>query len=274
MFRAAMGLPRDLRQTHVLAAGESVPVVIMDFGNPQCIVLGPLPPDDRFRRIGAALEQHQTFREGTNVEFAEVEAPDRVRIVIWERGVGPTSRPAPDRAALVAAAAFGGSGIADVVAPAELAGRMARRQRLPHRVGGGAVFGRMASASSSYLVAAGRFNSSSILTALHGATGGRGCARFLHNRLRSTMKELSPNDRPREKLARHGPHALGDNELVALVLGTGDRRRDALAVANQLLAERWSPRPDADDLRRAVASRRHRAARRRSVAAMEPGAAR
>ncbi len=31
------------------------------------------------------------FPAGTNVEFAQVEAPDRVRILIWERGVGPTT---------------------------------------------------------------------------------------------------------------------------------------------------------------------------------------
>src|SRR3954468_20477354 len=37
----------------------------------------------------------------------------------------------------------------------------------------------------------------------------------------STMKELSPDDRPREKLLRHGAAALGDNELVALILGSG-----------------------------------------------------
>jgi DNA repair protein RadC len=52
------------------------------------------------------------------------------------------------------------------------------------------------------------------------------------------MKELAAADRPREKLRRHGVHALGDNELVALVLGTGSRSADALAVANQLLVER------------------------------------
>jgi DNA repair protein RadC len=49
------------------------------------------------------------------------------------------------------------------------------------------------------------------------------------------MKDLSPADRPREKLLRHGAAALGDNELVALVLGSGSPRRDALAVANELL---------------------------------------
>jgi DNA repair protein RadC len=50
------------------------------------------------------------------------------------------------------------------------------------------------------------------------------------------MKDLSPDDRPREKLLRHGASALGDNELVALVIGSGCRGRDALAVANTLLA--------------------------------------
>lgn len=50
------------------------------------------------------------------------------------------------------------------------------------------------------------------------------------------MKDLSPDDRPREKLLRLGPSALGDNELLAVVIGTGSRRADALAMANALLA--------------------------------------
>lgn len=50
------------------------------------------------------------------------------------------------------------------------------------------------------------------------------------------MKELSLDDRPREKLLGHGAASLGDNELVALVLGQGTRGGDALHVANALLA--------------------------------------
>src|SRR5947199_308327 len=50
------------------------------------------------------------------------------------------------------------------------------------------------------------------------------------------MKNLSPDDRPREKLRSHGTAALGDNELVALVIWQGSRRGDALTVANTLLA--------------------------------------
>ena len=52
------------------------------------------------------------------------------------------------------------------------------------------------------------------------------------------MKDLSPDDRPREKLLRHGAAALGDNELVALVLGSGCAQAGALAVANELLRTR------------------------------------
>ncbi len=70
------------------------------------------------------------------------------------------------------------------------------------------------------------------------------------------MKELTPGDRPREKLLAHGAQALGDNELVALVVGNGCRSRDALAVANELLAARGGLhgllRSTADDLQRAA----------------------
>lgn len=49
------------------------------------------------------------------------------------------------------------------------------------------------------------------------------------------MKDLSPDDRPREKLWQHGAAALGDNELVALVIAQGGRSGSALMVANTLL---------------------------------------
>jgi DNA repair protein RadC len=49
------------------------------------------------------------------------------------------------------------------------------------------------------------------------------------------MKHLAPYDRPREKLERHGAAALGDNELLAIVLGSGSRDAGALALANEIL---------------------------------------
>jgi DNA repair protein RadC len=49
------------------------------------------------------------------------------------------------------------------------------------------------------------------------------------------MKAIAPHDRPREKLARLGAAALGDNELVAIVLGQGQANASALDLANTLL---------------------------------------
>lgn len=50
------------------------------------------------------------------------------------------------------------------------------------------------------------------------------------------MKAIEPHDRPREKLWRVGAGALGDNELVAVVLGHGGRHAHALDLAAQALA--------------------------------------
>jgi diaminopimelate epimerase len=118
-FRAAMGAPSNVRQCRLSHAGGVVEAVRLSIGNPHCVVLGPLPDADRFRRAGAALEHHPEFPGGTNVEFAEVEATDRIRVRIWERGVGPTTSSGTGScAALIAAAAFGGSGRdAEVIAP-------------------------------------------------------------------------------------------------------------------------------------------------------------
>lgn len=47
--------------------------------------------------------------------------------------------------------------------------------------------------------------------------------------------ELAPQDRPREKLDRSGAGTLGDNELVAVLLGHGTAGASALGVANRVL---------------------------------------
>lgn len=50
------------------------------------------------------------------------------------------------------------------------------------------------------------------------------------------MKTVATYDRPREKLERLGAAALGDNELLAIVLGHGRARASALDLANAILA--------------------------------------
>ncbi|HEX9580569.1 MAG TPA: DNA repair protein RadC [Gemmatimonadales bacterium] len=51
------------------------------------------------------------------------------------------------------------------------------------------------------------------------------------------LSETFVGDRPRERLFALGPAALTTAELLAILLGTGTRRQDALAVASALLAE-------------------------------------
>ena len=50
------------------------------------------------------------------------------------------------------------------------------------------------------------------------------------------MKSVAPHDRPREKLQRLGAAALGDNELVAVILGSGQAAASALDLGNAVLA--------------------------------------
>src|SRR3990172_6328147 len=51
------------------------------------------------------------------------------------------------------------------------------------------------------------------------------------------LSETCTGDRPRERLFKLGPTALTTAELLAILLGTGTRRQDALAVASGLLGE-------------------------------------
>lgn len=50
------------------------------------------------------------------------------------------------------------------------------------------------------------------------------------------VKDLPLGDRPRERLLERGSEALADRELLALLLGSGARGRDAVELAGQLIA--------------------------------------
>jgi diaminopimelate epimerase len=114
-FRAAMGQPERVAQEQIEAAGETLTVTTLAVGNPQCVALMKELPDlARFNRLGPALSTHRRFPDGTNVEFAVVEAPDRVRILIWERGVGPTHASGTGACASAIAAIAHGGALRDV----------------------------------------------------------------------------------------------------------------------------------------------------------------
>ena len=87
------------------------------------------------------------------------------------------------------------------------------------------------------------------------------------------MKTVAPHDRPREKLERLGTAGLGDNELRAVVLGSGSRGRNALDLANDVIDRAGGmhglTRVTVGDLRRVAGVGRARAAQ--VLAAIELG---
>jgi DNA repair protein RadC len=87
------------------------------------------------------------------------------------------------------------------------------------------------------------------------------------------MKSVAPHDRPREKLERVGAGGLGDNELLAIVLGHGAPRAGALELANAVLVAvgglHGVARATLDDLRQVPGIGAARAAQ--LVAAIEAG---
>jgi diaminopimelate epimerase len=108
--RTSMGHPADVRLATIDVGGTAVEAVVLRVGNPQCVVLEHALDEARSRRLGAALERHPFFPQGTNVEFACVEHAGLVRILIWERGVGPTMASGTGAcAAAVAAISYGGA---------------------------------------------------------------------------------------------------------------------------------------------------------------------
>ncbi len=51
------------------------------------------------------------------------------------------------------------------------------------------------------------------------------------------IKALPPDDRPREKLMKNKPEALSDSELLAIILGTGNKNENVINVASKLFSK-------------------------------------
>ena len=108
-FRAAMGQPEQVERVTLSVGSTEVEAITLRVGNPQCVLLGEVS-EERLRDLASALAVHPRFPHGTNVELAHLDAPGRVRILIWERGVGPTEASGTGAcAAAVAAIQYGGA---------------------------------------------------------------------------------------------------------------------------------------------------------------------
>ena len=50
-----------------------------------------------------------------------------------------------------------------------------------------------------------------------------------------TIKEISKNDRPMEKMLVNGVDSLSNNELLAILIGSGTRNKNAIVMADEIL---------------------------------------
>jgi diaminopimelate epimerase len=84
------GPPREVLREPAEIGGVALEFSAATVGNPHCVVLRDAVSEDEARRLGPLLERDPRFPRRTNVQFVEVQARDRIRLEIWERGAGYT----------------------------------------------------------------------------------------------------------------------------------------------------------------------------------------
>src|SRR3990170_4390188 len=95
--REAVGIPLQVDDTFLTITAVSL-------RNPHCVVFVPRLDEAEVKRLGPRIEHHPSFPNRINVQFARVDAPDRVSILIWERGAGYTLASGSSSCAVAAAA--------------------------------------------------------------------------------------------------------------------------------------------------------------------------
>lgn len=68
---------------------EGAPAAV-GMGNPHCVFFVPDAEAVALDTLGPRIEHDPLFPQRTNVEFASLTAPDRLRMRVWERGAGVT----------------------------------------------------------------------------------------------------------------------------------------------------------------------------------------
>jgi diaminopimelate epimerase len=84
-------LAREMDTLHLdLALGGVADPAACSMGNPHATFFVSNPDGLPLDALGPALEHAPLFPERANIGFAQVLAPDRIRLRVWERGVGLT----------------------------------------------------------------------------------------------------------------------------------------------------------------------------------------
>ena len=82
--------PVDTADFPLAIGGTSIPVSAVSMGNPHCVLFVPDAEKAPLTTLGPKIETLPFFPNRTNVEFAQVLDQGRIRMRVWERGVGVT----------------------------------------------------------------------------------------------------------------------------------------------------------------------------------------
>ena len=80
----------DTRNFLIGMGGSSVPASAASMGNPHCVLFVPDAMAAPITMLGPKIEHLPLFPNRTNVEFAQILDPGKIRMRVWERGVGVT----------------------------------------------------------------------------------------------------------------------------------------------------------------------------------------
>ena len=81
----------DTNMFHLNVDGTNHVASAVSVGNPHVVLFVEDAESAPVASLGARIENHPLFPERTNVEFASVTGRNRLRMRVWERGVGITS---------------------------------------------------------------------------------------------------------------------------------------------------------------------------------------
>jgi diaminopimelate epimerase len=80
---SAIGRPLEVN-------GNLFEITVLSMGNPHCVIPVQMVEGVWIEHIGPLVERHKLFPQGTNVEFVQVSSRKKLKVRVWERGVGET----------------------------------------------------------------------------------------------------------------------------------------------------------------------------------------
>ena len=111
----AADIPTTLRPADEQTVGvvldvdsERFAVTTVNMGNPHAVIFVDNITDEHVLEHGPQIETHPLFPEKANVEFVQVQGPQRLRMRVWERGCGETLACGTGACASVVAAVLNG----------------------------------------------------------------------------------------------------------------------------------------------------------------------